>query len=74
MSFFFYGRNNTLKYRQGNVTIPSCRRRLVAFHRLAYHLQVTHKMSNSLAQKLFDDFKRNRTKNDIGLVPLIPST
>ncbi|CAF3180150.1 unnamed protein product, partial [Rotaria sp. Silwood2] len=71
---FFYGQVNSLKDSQRNVTIPPCRRRLVALYKLERHLQLNHKISNSWAQKLVDGFKRNRTKNDIALAPLISLT
>ncbi|CAF3809695.1 unnamed protein product [Rotaria sordida] len=71
---FFYGRVNSIEYTQRNVTIPSCQRRLVALYKLKRHLRINHKISNSSAQKLVDDFEKHRTKNNIALAPLISST
>ncbi|CAF3996139.1 unnamed protein product [Rotaria sordida] len=71
---FFHGRVNSLKYNGQNVTIPPCQRRFIVFHKLAYHLRHGHKISNELAQKLVEDLKKNRTKYDMALAPLISST
>ncbi|CAF4361067.1 unnamed protein product, partial [Rotaria sordida] len=38
-------------------------RRLVVLYKLKHHLRATHKMSNSLVQKLVDDFKKKLNKN-----------
>jgi hypothetical protein len=66
---FYSGERNSLKHSRRNVSIPPCQYRLIAFHRLTYHLQFTHKISKSLTQKLVDDLKKDRTKNEIALAP-----
>ncbi|CAF3647684.1 unnamed protein product [Rotaria sordida] len=71
---FFHGRVNSLKYSGQNVTISPCQRPFIVFHKLAYHLQHGHKISKELAQKLVEDLKKNRTKYDMALAPLISST
>jgi len=71
---FFYERINSLKDSQRNISVPPCRRRLVALYKLTRHLQLNHKLSNSSAKKIVDGFKKDRTKNDIALASLIPST
>ncbi|CAF4889557.1 unnamed protein product [Rotaria sp. Silwood1] len=55
---FFHGQVNSIKYNGENITIPSCQRRFVTFHRLAYHLRFNHKISEPLVRKLVDDFKK----------------
>ncbi|CAF3661073.1 unnamed protein product [Rotaria sp. Silwood1] len=71
---FFHGRVNSLKYNGQNITISPCQRRFVTFHKLTYHLRLTHKISKPLAQKLVEDFKKNRIDNDIVLTSSISST
>ncbi|CAF3843669.1 unnamed protein product [Rotaria sp. Silwood1] len=55
---FFHGQVNSLKYNGENVIIPPCQRRFVTFHKLAYHLRLSHKISESLARQIVDDLKK----------------
>ncbi|CAF1429737.1 unnamed protein product [Rotaria sordida] len=71
---FSHGQVNSLKHNGQNVIISPCQYRSITFHKLAYHLRLSHKISKSLAEKLVDDFKKNRIENDIVLTPLISST
>ncbi|CAF3635201.1 unnamed protein product [Rotaria sp. Silwood1] len=66
---FFHGQVNSIKYNGENITIPSCQRRFVTFHRLAYHLRFNHKISEPLVRKLVDDFKKNSIENNLALTP-----
>ncbi|CAF3853575.1 unnamed protein product, partial [Rotaria sp. Silwood1] len=58
----FYQRIKSLKYNGQNLTISPCQRRYVAFYRLARHLRLNHKISNSLTQKLVNHFKKTSNK------------
>ncbi|CAF4039910.1 unnamed protein product [Rotaria sordida] len=71
---FFSEQMNSSKYSRQNVTTIPCQLRLVPFNTFKRHLQRTHNISNSLAQKLHDDFKKNREKNYIASTSLISST
>ncbi|CAF3696042.1 unnamed protein product [Rotaria sp. Silwood1] len=68
------GQINSSEYTRQNIVTVPCQPRLVPLHNFKQHLQHSHKISNSLAQKLVDSFKQNSTKNDIDLTQLIPST
>ncbi|CAF5003370.1 unnamed protein product, partial [Rotaria sp. Silwood1] len=60
---FVYENINTLNYSQQKVNILPCQHRLVVLYKLKHHLRVTHKISNSLAQKLVNEFKNKLNKN-----------
>ncbi|CAF3923912.1 unnamed protein product [Rotaria sp. Silwood2] len=59
---FFSGQMNSSNYTRQNETTMLCQLRLVSLNVFKRHLQRRHDISDSLAQKLFDDFKKSRTK------------
>ncbi|CAF1327633.1 unnamed protein product [Rotaria sordida] len=56
---FVYGNVNTLNNSRRKVNILPCQHRLVVLYKLKHHLRATHKISNSLAQKLTSQFFPN---------------
>ncbi|CAF1264555.1 unnamed protein product [Rotaria magnacalcarata] len=61
------GRIDVLGYNQQRGENIPCRRRLVPFNTLQYHLRDHHYISKRMAQKLIDDLKEITIKNDIVL-------
>ncbi|CAF4734529.1 unnamed protein product [Rotaria sp. Silwood1] len=59
---FFNGRINSTQYSRQNVENVPCQRRSLPLRALKKHLQLYHKISKPLAQKLVDDFKANLNK------------
>ncbi|CAF1430810.1 unnamed protein product [Rotaria sp. Silwood1] len=71
---FFYEQINSSEYTRQNIATVPCQLRLVTLHNFKQHLRLNHKISNLLAQKLVDSFKKSQAKNDTNLASLIPST
>ncbi|CAF4843052.1 unnamed protein product [Rotaria sp. Silwood1] len=71
---FFYEQINSSEYTRQNIATVPCQLRLVTLHNFKQHLRLNHKISNLLAQKLVDSFKKSQAKKDINLASLIPST
>ncbi|CAF4854496.1 unnamed protein product [Rotaria sp. Silwood1] len=59
--------------RQYGGSVP-CRRRILPFYALKYHLRHRHHLSKMLAQTLVDSFKEIRSTNNTPLMPVLLST
>ncbi|CAF3858016.1 unnamed protein product [Rotaria sp. Silwood1] len=59
---FFYEQINSSEYTRQNIATVPCQLRLVTLHNFKQHLRLNHKISNLLAQKLVDSFKKSQAK------------
>ncbi|CAF4333107.1 unnamed protein product [Rotaria sp. Silwood2] len=59
---FFSEQMNSSNYTRQNEAIMLCQLRLVPIPVFKRHLQLSHNISDSLAQKLYDDFRGSRKK------------